>query len=1229
MNNLTIDVLIGLVLIYLVFSIFVSALTEYFVNGVFSARSKNLRNALRSAFGAKSRKEDPSADRLVQSFLNQGIILSLYNQTKDSKSAPSAIPEPVFAKGFIATLQQVAGITALPATPAQFLSLCGAAAAKQPGSIKPSLLETVRSLHRGHETDWTGFEKEIAIWFAEVGERSSGWYKRNVEIWKLIIALLLVVAINVDTVFVYRMLSIDSRSRQSLVALSEDTLRTGSAPTLTAEQARALPPATEAVSLKQAREEVDQQLARAFGIFHNGVVDDKEFRDFVNSRCRAKNGGESLKGSDGNPGFCGADGFNWYDTLVGLRKGFAQAFTHLECDDTHQTCQDKRKLQQDKPNATCNIAEKENELTPPPTLSTCINELIAVKNSFGQILGEIPADNARHKKNLPSNKAISEALASAIKSARSQLPAIARSVDPYCEQMDDPKLRSSEVTAREKAERKTALDDAKQKCTKQFARARRGELGMPLGWDPDLQDVRFHLYAPTQGVDSFFTFAWLLSVLLGWTLSCIALSLGSQFWFNALGRLMAIRLSGNQRSAEAEAERAAQAARPPASSAGEAQPGGVNSPAGGGATYFSDALNSAEARLSQADIIRIQSGIGMSPPLSGRLDKATREAIHQWHGGGDDAPWQLEERHINQLLNKQIAPLPESARVRIVDAPARTLELKRGDAGEDVIRYKNALAATLKNPLQAGLTLDSPDFDEPTEAATREFQTGKNLTCDGIAGPATLLRLTSDLELLPARFGQPSWMAHAIHEIGQAEIPGRRNNSPRIEEYRKAPGANAAGDAHWCSSFAIWVLSQAGIATDGATPVASSWCTWGEDDPAQQYGSIIVIAEKVKSIKPGQTGAHVGFLVQVVSGRYFLLGGNQKDSVCVSAYPETSWEVLAVRKPKALPADNTATEDTTEQAGPAFIPATRFGSHPVLRRGCTDRSAVMRLQELLNRPNGTLDVDGIFGADTEMAVVQFQKDHFGGKVPANGVVDGATWNALEVAQPSQGNSSDASNREDTPERRTTGFLEDFATKHGLTLAHLLAVREVESNGSGFLSKGKPRILFEGHQFYRLLKEAGISKGVLGQQDTALVYPSYDRSRYAGGLAEWSRLEKARQIAVGLLAGEPVPKGCLNHADIADQAASWGMFQIMGFNYADCDCDNVAEYVKRSETEDGQIELFLEFLVKYRRKGQSAEGPLMALLRAQDWAGFAAVYNGPAYRTNKYDLKLKSEFDRYA
>lgn len=192
------------------------------------------------------------------------------------------------------------------------------------------------------------------------------------------------------------------------------------------------------------------------------------------------------------------------------------------------------------------------------------------------------------------------------------------------------------------------------------------------------------------------------------------------------------------------------------------------------------------------------------------------------------------------------------------------------------------------------------------------------------------------------------------------------------------------------------------------------------------------------------------------------------------------------------------------------------------------------------------------------------------------------------------------------EKLTNEMIADIARKNQIDPAALLAVKEVESNGGGFLPNGKPKILFEGHIFYRLLAQSvnAASLNQLCKQYPNIVYPTWNRSKYFGGDREYIRLANALSI---------------NHA-AALKSASWGMFQIMGMNYAQCGCKDVDEFVgKMKSSEEDQLMLTIRFL---------KNNHLCSALNTHNWASFARSYNGPFYAANKYDIKLSQAYLKY-
>lgn len=164
---------------------------------------------------------------------------------------------------------------------------------------------------------------------------------------------------------------------------------------------------------------------------------------------------------------------------------------------------------------------------------------------------------------------------------------------------------------------------------------------------------------------------------------------------------------------------------------------------------------------------------------------------------------------------------------------------------------------------------------------------------------------------------------------------------------------------------------------------------------------------------------------------------------------------------------------------------------------------------------------------------------------------------------------------------------------------LKAVAEVESNGSGFLGDGRAKILFEGHVFSRLAKR------VFDAKHPTLSHRKWTRKHYVGGVGEWARLEAARALDF----------------DAAHQSASWGAFQIMGFNHRACGFLTVSAFVQAMQRDAAaQLDAFATFI---------AREPFLSALRAQDWARFARAYNGSGYAQNQYDQKLAAAFHRHS
>ncbi|MAM29886.1 MAG: hydrolase [Flavobacteriaceae bacterium] len=260
---------------------------------------------------------------------------------------------------------------------------------------------------------------------------------------------------------------------------------------------------------------------------------------------------------------------------------------------------------------------------------------------------------------------------------------------------------------------------------------------------------------------------------------------------------------------------------------------------------------------------------------------------------------------------------------------------------------------------------------------------------------------------------------------------------------------------------------------------------------------------------------------------------------------------------------------------------------------------VFILEELLVQLGYEVFISNYFGKDTHDAVLDFQKKN---NLVVDGIVGIKTWSMLIAKK----ESLTKFNKKFLSEED----LKDFAQKFDVPLAAVKAVNEVESSGKGFLIDGRPRILFEGHIFWKQLKLRGLNPVDFQQERTKnVLYKSWTKKYYEGGEQEYDRLEKA----AGMSDIDAVH-------DAAYASASYGAFQIMGFHYNSLGYPSVDSFVADMYTHE---RAHLDAFGMYCKVNN-----LIRHMQNQQWTKFALGYNGPSQAQNKYDIKLKKAFDKY-
>nr|WP_276511537.1 N-acetylmuramidase domain-containing protein [Cronobacter turicensis] len=89
------------------------------------------------------------------------------------------------------------------------------------------------------------------------------------------------------------------------------------------------------------------------------------------------------------------------------------------------------------------------------------------------------------------------------------------------------------------------------------------------------------------------------------------------------------------------------------------------------------------------------------------------------------------------------------------------------------------------------------------------------------------------------------------------------------------------------------------------------------------------------------------------------------------------------------------------------------------------------------------------------------------------------------------------------------------------------------------------------------------------------------------------------------------------ADAAIKACSWGMFQIMGFNYESCGYDDLDSFLKDMKANAGkQLYAFLHLCKK--------NSALLTAMVNKDFYNMAYNYNGSDF--GDYDVKMRRTYE---
>ena len=138
----------------------------------------------------------------------------------------------------------------------------------------------------------------------------------------------------------------------------------------------------------------------------------------------------------------------------------------------------------------------------------------------------------------------------------------------------------------------------------------------------------------------------------------------------------------------------------------------------------------------------------------------------------------------------------------------------------------------------------------------------------------------------------PVWFQTANKFLGLKEIPGPRHNSVILGWLETMRAWWRNDETPWCGVFVAYCMKEAGLPYPKLYMRAKAWADYGSLLRADRLapGAILVFDR--------DKGGHVAFYVGEDAGHYFVLGGNQANSVSIMKIGKS--RLIASRWPKGV-----------------------------------------------------------------------------------------------------------------------------------------------------------------------------------------------------------------------------------------------------------------------------------------------------------------------------------------
>jgi hypothetical protein len=200
-NSTVLDVIIGMSFVYLLLAIICTSANEW-IAGVTKARAGVLKKAIIQLLDSQETQNQKTPDGFVKEFYAHPLVRGMMQDGKH----PAYLPARTFAKVVMDLAKPQAA--AASADPEQTLTRL------PEGDVQRALQAVVGG---AGAQDSLAAQKAVEGWFDDAMDRATGWYKRKTQVWTLVVAAVVTLLANADSVQIARRLWSDPVLRSAVV----------------------------------------------------------------------------------------------------------------------------------------------------------------------------------------------------------------------------------------------------------------------------------------------------------------------------------------------------------------------------------------------------------------------------------------------------------------------------------------------------------------------------------------------------------------------------------------------------------------------------------------------------------------------------------------------------------------------------------------------------------------------------------------------------------------------------------------------------------------------------------------------------------------------------------------------------------------------------------------------------------------------------------------------------